>query len=124
MEILIHVTISKQLFIHFLSRNEMLEMVSLFKKMTTFIIIGFNILYLKSNENMKKDFNSFHGKHCKKDYTDFQTYTIIICMFLVYNFFNFKCYKYEYFSTVYLNIYISFIFSQCNYATYQLFFPM
>lgn len=51
LEIIIAVTQS----IYFVSEKEnMLAMLSLLKKMTTFIITGVNTLYFKSNYNMKK----------------------------------------------------------------------
>lgn len=57
----------------------MLELLSLFKKMTSFNFTGINILYFQSNEIMKKVLNDFHGNHCKKSDIDFQTYNNIIC---------------------------------------------
>lgn len=43
----------------------MLEMLSLLKKMTTFIITGINTLYFKSNYTMTKVLESSHGNHWK-----------------------------------------------------------
>lgn len=54
------------------------QLLSLFKKMTSFNITDINILYFKSNEIMKKILNDFHGNHCKKSDIDFQTYNNII----------------------------------------------
>lgn len=48
-----------------LSKESMLEMLSLLKKMPTFIITGINTLYFKSNYNMKKVFKSSHENHWK-----------------------------------------------------------
>lgn len=48
-------------------------MLSLLKKMTTYIITGINTLYIKSNYNMKKVLKTSYGNH-KKNYKDFQTY--------------------------------------------------
>lgn len=62
LEIIIAVTQS----IYFFSEKEnMLAMLSLLKKMTTFIITGVNTLYFKSNYNMKKVWKSSHGNHWK-----------------------------------------------------------
>lgn len=54
------------------------QLLSLFKKMTSFNITDINILYFKSNEIMKKILNDFHGNHCKKSDIVFQTYNNII----------------------------------------------
>lgn len=51
--------------IFFLNKEKMLAMLSLLKKMTTYIITGINTLYFKSNYNMKKVLKTSYENHKK-----------------------------------------------------------